>query len=159
MSPKVLSLGVPNPPKVGENPDGWSSVGWSCEVERVYDVNGVRIAAGEPPGKGECKFSSRSASETRTGSGVGMLAKGGGGIDAELNGEKLDGEGNGCCCSNLRAGSDIKEAMEGWVLADGFGGAAFVLRASPVSDVYITATLVEGEFIVPVNDHPMAMTR
>jgi hypothetical protein len=32
-----------------------------------------------------------------------------------------------------------------------------VLRPSPFSDVYITATFVEGEFIVPVSDHPMAV--
>lgn len=31
-----------------------------------------------------------------------------------------------------------------------------MLRPSPFSDVYITATFVEGEFIVPVSDHPMA---
>lgn len=39
-----------------------------------------------------------------------------------------------------------------------FDGAGFVSR--PVlllSDVYITATFVDGEFIVPVSDHPMAV--
>ena len=38
-----------------------------------------------------------------------------------------------------------------------FGGAGFILRLSPFSDVYMTATLVDGEFIVPVSDHPIAM--
>jgi hypothetical protein len=82
----------------------------------------------------------------------------GGGMDAELKGEKLDGEGRECGSSNLMGGSDIREAMEGWVLAgSGFGGAVLVLRPSPFSEVYMTATFVLGEFMVPVSDHPMAV--
>ena len=38
-----------------------------------------------------------------------------------------------------------------------WGGGGFVLRPSPFSDVYMTATFVEGEFMVPVSDHPMAI--
>jgi hypothetical protein len=54
-------------------------------------------------------------------------------------------------------GFDMRDAIEGWVLADGgFGGAVFVLRPSLFSDVYMTATFVLGEFIVPVSDQPMA---
>jgi hypothetical protein len=83
-----------------------------------------------------------------------MLLKGGGGMDAELKGEKADGEGRECCCSNLMGGSEMIEAMEGWVLA---GSAVLVLRPSPFSDVYMTATFVLGEFMVPVSDHPMAV--
>ena len=82
---------------------------------------------------------------------------GGGGMDAELNCGKVDGAGSGCG-SNLICGSDITDAMEPCVLAEGwFGGAGFALRLSPFSDVYMTATLVDGEFIVPVSDHPIAM--
>ena len=111
-----------------------------------------------PPEKGECRFNSRSASEARTGSGVGMLLKGGGGgMDAELKGEKADGEGRECCRSNLMGGSEISDAMEGWVFAGGIAGAVLVLRLSLFSDVYMTATFVLGEFMVPVSDHPMAV--
>lgn len=71
-----------------------------CEDERVYDVgfcSGVLMADGEPPENGECRFKRRSASDTKTGSGVGMWLKdgfgGGGGMDAELNCEKAEGDG------------------------------------------------------------------
>jgi hypothetical protein len=81
----------------------------------------------------------------------------GGGIAAALNGEKPDGEGNDWVCSNLMGGSDIREAIDGWVLAGGsFGGAVLVPRPSPFSEVYMTATFVLGEFMVPVSDHPIA---
>lgn len=45
--------------------------------------------------------------------------------------------------------------MEGWVLA-GAGLVVLVLRPSGFSDVYMTATLVDGEFIVPVSEYPIA---
>lgn len=90
-----------------------------------------------------------------------MLLKGwfggGGGMDAELNCEKPDGEGKDCCDSNFMGGSDIREAIEGCVLPGlGFGGGGLVVRLSPFSEVYMTATFVDGEFIVPVSDHPIA---
>jgi hypothetical protein len=48
--------------------------------------------------------------------------------------------------------------MEGWALARvGLGGGGFVVRPSPFSEVYMTATFVEGEFMVPVSDQPIAM--
>jgi hypothetical protein len=52
----------------------------------------------------------------------------------------------------------MSEAIEGCVLAgERFGGAGFVSRPTLLlSEVYMTATFVEGEFIVPVSDHPMA---
>lgn len=37
-------------------------------------------------------------------------------------------------------------------------GGGLVLRFSPFSEVYMTATLVDGEFMVPVSDHPIAMS-
>jgi hypothetical protein len=37
-----------------------------------------------------------------------------------------------------------------------FSVAGFVSRALLLSDVYMTATLVDGEFMVPVSDHPIA---
>jgi hypothetical protein len=84
---------------------------------------------------------------------------GGGGMDAELNCEKADGDGRDWWRgSNLIGGSDMRDAMEGCVLAGGaLGSGGFVLRPSPFSDVYMTATFVDGEFMVPVSDHPMAM--
>jgi len=161
ISPNVLSDGVLNVVKVGEN-SVWGA-GCICDVLRVYDVEfcgGALIAVGEPPENGEWRFKRRSASETNTGSGAGMLLKarfgGGGGIDAELNCAKADGAGSDCD-SNFIWGSDITDAIEPCVLDGGcFGGAGFVLRLSPFSDVYMTATLVDGEFIVPVRDHPIA---
>ena len=52
----------------------------------------------------------------------------------------------------------MSEAMEGCVLAgERFDGAGFVSRPELFSDVYMTATFVDGEFIVPVSDHPMAV--
>lgn len=97
-----------------------------------------------------------------TGSGLGMLLYawfgGGGGMEAELNRETLCGDVTGCCGSNFIGGSDIKDAIEGCALAGvGLRGGAFIVRPSPFSEVYITATFVEGEFIVPVRDHPIAM--
>lgn len=72
----------------------------------------------------------------------------------------MDGDGmGGCDDSNLTGGFDMSEAMEGCVLAgEGFACAAFVSRPL-LSDVpvYMTAILVDGEFIVPVRDHPMAI--
>jgi hypothetical protein len=63
----------------------------------------------------------------------------------------------GCEGSNLRAGSDMSDAMEG--CGFGFGGAALVLLLLLLlfSELYITATFVEGEFMVPVRDHPIAV--
>jgi hypothetical protein len=83
---------------------------------------------------------------------------GGGGIDAELNCEKPDGDGIDWRDSNLIGGSDISDAMEGWVLAGvALEGGGLVIRVSPFSDVYMTATFVDGEFMVPVSDHPIAI--
>ena len=86
----------------------------------MYEVgfcNGVLIAVGEPPENGECRFRSRSASDTRTGSGVGIWLKvgfeGGGGMDDELNCEKPDGDAIDWRDSNLMGGSDINDAIEG----------------------------------------------
>ena len=87
----------------------------------MYDVgfcSGVLMADGEPPENGECRFKRRSASDTKTGSGVGIWLKdgfgGGGGMDAELNCEKAEGDGRDWWRgSNLMGGSDINEAMEG----------------------------------------------
>lgn len=51
----------------------------------------------------------------------------------------------------------MSEAIEGCVLAgERLDDAGFGSRPL-FSDVYMTATLVEGEFIVPVSDHPMAV--
>ena len=81
----------------------------------------------------------------------------GGGIDDELKREIPGGDVKDCCDSNLMGGSDIRDAMEGCALAGvWWGGGGFVVRPSPFSEVYMTATLVEGEFMVPVSDHPIA---
>lgn len=70
----------------------------------------------------------------------------------------MDGDGmGGCEASNLTGGLDMIEAMEGCVLAgERFDDAGLVSRPALFSDVYMTATLVDGEFIVPVSDHPIA---
>jgi hypothetical protein len=75
----------------------------------------------------------------------------------------MDDEGGmgGCEGSKLTGGFDMSEAIEGCVLAgERFDGAGFDSR--PVlllSDVYMTATFVDGEFIVPVSDHPIAVEK
>jgi hypothetical protein len=55
----------------------------------------------------------------------------------------------------------MRDAMEGWELAGGggLGTVAFgALVLLPLfSELYMTATLVEGEFMVPVRDHPIAL--
>ena len=85
--------------------------------------------------------------------------EGGGGIDAELNCEKPDGDAIDWRGSNLIGVSDINDAIEGWVLAGSvLEGGGLVLRLSPFSEVYMTATLVDGEFMVPVRDQPIAMS-
>jgi len=72
----------------------------------------------------------------------------------------VDGEGSGCVDSNLMGGSEMSDAIEGCELdGGGFGGAAFVSRGWLFSELYITATLVDGEFMVPVRDHPIAVLR
>lgn len=50
----------------------------------------------------------------------------------------------------------MSEAMDGCVLAGERFDAGFVSRPVLFSDVYMTATFVEGEFIVPVSDQPIA---
>lgn len=83
---------------------------------------------------------------------------GGGGMEAELNWETPCGDVTDCCDSNFIGGSDIKDAIDGCALAGtGLRAGGLVARASPFSEVYITATFVEGEFMVPVRDHPIAM--
>jgi hypothetical protein len=75
----------------------------------------VRIADGDVEEKGEWRFRSRSASDTRTGSGVGTLKAwlDGGGMDVWLKCGRADCGATGCAFSNLMGGSDIREAMEG----------------------------------------------
>lgn len=52
----------------------------------------------------------------------------------------------------------MSEAIDGCVLAgERLDGACFGSRPVLFSDVYITATFVDGEFMVPVSDHPMAV--
>jgi hypothetical protein len=55
-------------------------------------------------------------------------------------------------------GFELKDAVEDWSLAvcPGVWFNGLVSRVLPFSDVYMTATLVEGEFMVPVSDHPIA---
>lgn len=65
----------------------------------------------------------------------------------------------GCEGSNLTGGFDMSEAIEGCVLAGERFDVIFVSRPLLFSDVYITATFVEGEFIVPVSDQPIAIHR
>ena len=113
--------------------------------------------------KGECKLSRRSASETKTGSGVGTVLNvvfGGGGIVVGSKGgggvwrEKGEEVGKG---SNF-SGLESTEAIEGCVIV-GAAGLGWGERGglALLSEVYITATLVEGEFMVPVRDQPMAI--
>lgn len=110
----------------------------------------------------------RSASDTRTGSGVGTGLKpdaGGGGIVVGSNvcwegvgSGNEDGEGIGVAeFSNFMrfavvGGFDSTDAIEGCVAST----AGLTSRTLLLSDVYMTATLVEGEFMVPVSDHPIA---
>lgn len=69
----------------------------------------------------------------------------------------MDGDGmGGCDDSYLTGGFEMSEAIEGCVLAgDRFDGAGFVSRPLE-SEGYMMATFVEGEFIVPVSDQPIA---
>lgn len=71
----------------------------------------------------------------------------------------MEGDGiGGCDDSNLIGGFEMSEAIDGCVLAgERFDGAGLVSRPVLLSDVYMTATFVEGEFIVPVSDHPIAV--
>lgn len=91
-----------------------------------------------------------------------LLYEGGGGIEAWLKCgmEADDGDGRGCGVdSNFTGGSDMSDAIEGCEFAgtiglvdEPFGSRMLVL----LSELYMTATFVDGEFIVPVRDHPMA---
>ena len=57
----------------------------------------------------------------------------------------------------MTGGFDMSEAIEGCVLAGERFDIVFVSRPLLLfSDVYMTATFVEGEFIVPVSDQPIA---
>lgn len=52
----------------------------------------------------------------------------------------------------------MSDAIEGCELAcGGFDGAACGSRVLLFSELYMTATFVDGEFMVPVRDHPMAV--
>ena len=119
--------------------------------------SGGRTLLGEEVEKGECRLSSRSASETRTGSGVGTGLIGGGGIAVESKGWNDPGEGNAGDGSNLMVGLASTDGSGDCLVfgGTGFGCSNLVSRAL-FSDVYMTATLVEGEFMVPVSDHPIA---
>jgi hypothetical protein len=84
---------------------------------------------------------------------------GGGGIEEWLNCAR-EGDWRGCWVgSNLTGGSEMREAIEGCELAGGggFEDEGFASRAWLFSELYMTATFVEGEFMVPVRDHPMAV--
>jgi hypothetical protein len=114
--------------------------------------------------KGEWKLRRRSASEMSA-EGVGGFVLegkfdegGGGGIVVGLKaagGGKDSDEG---CAEEVRvlramaaAVSDSTDAM------DGCAGSFLTFWSRLLaSDVYITATFVEGEFMVPVKDHPIA---
>lgn len=61
----------------------------------------------------------------------------------------LNVDGDGWLGSNLTGGSERSDVIEVWV-------AGLAVRVSLISEVYMTATLVDGEFIVPVRDHPIA---
>lgn len=164
MSPNVLSDGVGWVPKVGEKSFWWI---WPCcDDARVNELGFCIDARGEAAENGEWRLRRRSASETMTGSGFGralLLKGGGGGMEAWLNGDRVvdDGDAEGCGAgSNLMGGSEMSEAMEGWEFAGGGGFDANIFESRGLllfSELYITATFVDGEFIVPVRDHPMAM--
>ena len=78
-------------------------------------------------------------------------------MEAGSKGGYTDGEAMGGC-SNLTGGFDMSAAIDGRVLAgERLAGPDFVSRPVLFSDVYITATFVDGEFIVPVSDHPIAV--
>lgn len=85
----------------------------------------------------------RSASETRTGSG-------GGGMAVASKVVKGDGDGRDGLGSNLAGGEGRSDVVGGWVAGLG-------VRASLLSEGYMTATWVDGEFMVPVRDHPIAV--
>lgn len=136
-----------------------------CDGPRTYDVVFCIDGRGEVAENGECRFSKRSASETKAGSGVVielLLYEGGGGMEAWLKCgiEADDGDGSGCGVdSNLMGGSDMRDAMEGWEFAGTIGLVEEIFGSRVLlllSELYITATLVDGEFMVPVRDHPMA---
>jgi hypothetical protein len=78
-------------------------------------------------------------------------------MEAWLNRVEEDGEARTCCAdSNLMGGMDMRDAMEGCELAGGGGLETWGLLPL-LSELYMTATLVDGEFMVPVRDHPMAI--
>jgi hypothetical protein len=162
MSPKVLSDGVVYVPNVGEKSLLW---GWACcDDVRAKDVWLCSKTPGEAAEKGECRLRRRSASETETGSGDGrrlLLNGGGGGMEAWLKRIEEDGEARTWCVdSNLMGGTDMRDAIEGCELAGGGGWKAVAFETWVLlplfSELYITATFVDGEFMVPVRDHPMA---
>lgn len=121
---------------------------------------------GELGEKVECRFRSKSASETSTGSEVVWVKEdeeGGGGIVVELKDWCCEGIGRDMLDTeglNLTRGEAVDasleriESMEGCPGVVSTGG--FASRPFVASDVYMTATLVEGEFMVPVRDHPIA---
>ena len=60
--------------------------------------------------------------------------------------------------SNLTVGFGGTGGTGAWeAVGGGFGGTGLVSRPALFSDEYMTATLVDGEFIVPVSDQPMAI--
>jgi hypothetical protein len=75
---------------------------------------------------------------------------------------EVDGEASVCCVvSNLMGGLEMRDAIEGCELAGGggleTGGFETSVLLPLFSELYMTATFVDGEFIVPVKDHPMAI--
>lgn len=121
---------------------------------------GRRELLGEEIEYGECRLRRRSASETRTGSdteAVLMLVAGGGGIALESKGrngaEWFKGVGSNLVTAFNNVGVNGGRPFTAGVC---FGCNGFSSRGLPFSEVYITATFVEGEFIVPVSDQPIA---
>jgi hypothetical protein len=119
----------------------------------------LRVAAGEALGNGECRLRRRSASDTRTGSGV-RTPNGwfGGAMEVWVKGESVEGDERGRYASSFSEEVKAVGAKNGRVFTGGGFDDGFASRML-FSELYMTATLVEGEFMVPVRDHPIAGRR